>query len=223
MTEEIRPTPTVEDYLQLIHRMARDGHKVIATRLAEVMDVSMPTVTLTLKRMVRDGYIVLDEHKEIELTSTGHNAAESVIRRHMLTEWLLMRMLNVPWSEVHNEADQIEHTISDRVQTQLEDNLDNPTTCPHGNPLPGNEQLVDHFTPLTGMKYGASGIIRRVHENAEDNPEMLRFLELNGLVPGAPVEVLEVLSFNQTITLRVRDRQLTVGWPVARYVFVETL
>ena len=223
MTEEIRPTPTVEDYLQLIHRMARDGHKVIATRLAEVMDVSMPTVTLTLKRMVRDGYIVLDEHKEIELTSTGHNAAELVIRRHMLTEWLLMRMLNVPWSEVHNEADQIEHTISDRVQTQLEDNLDNPTTCPHGNPLPGNEQLVDHFTPLTGMKYGASGIIRRVHENAEDNPEMLRFLELNGLVPGAPVEVLEVLSFNQTITLRVRDRQLTVGWPVARYVFVETL
>jgi len=223
MTEEIRPTPTVEDYLQLIHRMARDGHKVIATRLAEVMDVSMPTVTLTLKRMARDGYIVFDEHKEVDLTSIGHSAAESVIRRHMLTEWLLMRMLDVPWSEVHGEADQIEHTISDRVQTQLQDNLDNPTTCPHGNPLPGNEQLVDHYTPLTGMQSGAGGVIRRVHENAEDNPEMLRYLELNGLVPGAPVEVLEVLAFNQTITLRVRDRQLTVGWPVARYVYVETL
>lgn len=217
-----RPTATVEDYLETIHRLERDGKKVIATRLAEMLNVSLPTATLTLKRMARDGWIVFDQHKQIRLTPAGETAAHSVIRRHMLTEWLLVKTLDVPWSEVHSEAHQIEHTLSDNVEKRLNDNLNRPSTCPHGNPLPDHEELISHWRPLTKAPYGTAATIRRIHETIEDSRETLKYLEQNGLLPGAKVEILENLAFNQTISLRTEKGILSLGWALAENIFVET-
>ena len=111
MVEE-RPTPTIEDYLGVVYTLERDGEAVIGARLAEWLEVSPPTVTATVKRMVRDGWVIMDGSKEIRLTPSGRAAAQSVLRRHMLAELLLARMLGVPWSQVHQEADAMEHTIS---------------------------------------------------------------------------------------------------------------
>ncbi len=119
--------------------------------------------------------------KNIRLTDKGCEAARSVIRRHMLTEWTLARMLQVPWSRVHAEADQIEHTISDEIETQMRTNLDDPQLCPHGNPLPGYEHEA-YWLSLTGVLPGEKVIIRRIHKTAEDNPELLEFLETKGKV-----------------------------------------
>jgi len=218
---ETRPTPTIEDYLAVIYVMERDEGEVIAARLAESLEVAPPTVTVTLKRMERDGWIATEQGKNIRLTDKGCEAARSVIRRHMLTEWMLARMLKVPWSRVHTEADQIEHTISDEIETQMRTNLDDPQLCPHGNPLPGYEHVAAGWLPLTGMLAGEKVIIRRIHETAEENHELLEFLETNGIVPGAQAKVTENLSFNQTLSLHLGKHNVALGYPTAIYIFVE--
>jgi len=218
---EGRPTPTVEDYLAIIYVMESDGEPVVAARLAESLAVAPPTVTITLKRMERDGWIATQQSKNPRLTEKGCEAARSVIRRHMLTEWLLARMLKVPWSRIHDEADQLEHSISDKIEAQMRTNLDDPQFCPHGNPLPGYEQFAADWLPLTEISVGEKVTIRRIHETAEDDHELLQFLETHGIVPGARVAVGEVLDFNQTIELVIERNKVTLGFPAARYIFVE--
>jgi DtxR family transcriptional regulator, Mn-dependent transcriptional regulator len=218
---ETRPTPTVEDYLAIMYVLERDGEEIIPARLAETLEVAPPTVTVTLKRMERDGWVAVDGKKGIFLTEAGCDAASSVIRRHMLTEWMLARMLHVPWSRVHAEAHQLEHSISNEIEDQMRANLDDPQTCPHGNPLPGHEQIAANWLPLTRISSGEKVVIRRIHETAEDNPELLQFLETNGIIPGAIAEIREVLSFNQTIALKVGNRNVTVGFPAAKFIFVQ--
>ena len=146
--KQIRPTPTIEDYLAVMYIMIRDGESIIAARLAESLEVAPPTVTVTLKRMERDGWIINHGRKGITLTDEGMKAAQSVIRRHMLTEWMLARMLNVPWSRIYKEAHNIEHTISDDIEARMSTNLDDPQLCPHGNPLPGYEHITSEWVPL---------------------------------------------------------------------------
>jgi DtxR family Mn-dependent transcriptional regulator len=220
-TTESRPTPTIEDYLAIIYVMERDKEEVVAARLAESLEVAPPTVTVTLKRMERDGWIAVDPEKGIYLTNAGCEAASSVIRRHMLTEWMLARMLKVPWSSVHAAADEMEHSISDEVEDQMRTNLDDPQTCPHGNPLPGYEHITSGWSPLTRVLPGEKVIIRRIHETAEDNHALLQYLETNRIVPGARAEVNEVLAFNQTISLKLGEKVVTIGFPAAKYIFVE--
>jgi DtxR family transcriptional regulator, Mn-dependent transcriptional regulator len=218
---ESRPTPTIEDYLAIIYVMERDRDEVIAARLAESLEVAPPTVTMTLKRMERDGWIATEQGKNIRLSEKGYEAARSVIRRHMLTEWMLARMLKVPWSHVHAEADQIEHTISDEIEAQMRTNLNDPQLCPHGNPLPGYEYVAAGWLPLTEVLPGEKIIIRRIHETAEENNELLEFLESKGIVPGAAAKVSEVLAFNQTLTLLLGSEKVALGIATARYIFVE--
>ena len=218
---DLRPTPTIEDYLAIIFIMERDGEEVIAARLAESLEVAPPTVTITLKRMERDGWISSSGRKGIRMTEAGREAARSVIRRHMLTEWILRRMLDIPWSRVHGEAHQIEHTISPEIEAQMRINLDDPQLCPHGNPLPGYEYVSAGWTPLTDIAAGTQITIRRIHETAEDNPELMAFLEENGVIPGSQAVVSKVLPFNQTITLQLGDHPVTLGFQAARYIFVE--
>ena len=221
VSSESRPTPTIEDYLAVIYVMTRDEETVIAARLAESLEVAPSTVTVTLKRMERDGWITIETDRGICLTGAGHDAASSVIRRHMLTEWLLARMLKVRWSEVHAEADQIEHTISDELESQMRTNLDDPQLCPHGNPFPGYEHIAAGWLPLTSILLGEKVIIRRIHETAEDNHDLLQFLETNGVIPGAQAEVAEILPFNQTISLKLKGQKVTLGFPTAKFIFVE--
>jgi DtxR family Mn-dependent transcriptional regulator len=216
---ETRPTPTIEDYLAIIYVMERDDGEVVAARLAESLEVAPPTVTMTLKRMERDGWLA--QGKDIRLTEKGSEAARSVIRRHMLTEWMLARMLKVPWSRVHAEADQLEHTISDEIEAQMRLNLDDPQLCPHGNPLPGYEYVAAGWLPLTSIAAGGKVTIRRIHETAEENHALLEYLETNGIVPGARAEVSEVLPFNQTLSLRMGKRSVALGFLTAKYIFVE--
>lgn len=216
-----RPTATVEDYLAAIYILERDREAVIGARLAELLQVSAPTVTLTLKRMNSSGWVISDEKKEIHLTQEGHELARSVIRRHMLTEWMLTRMLHMSWSKVHAEADKIEHSLSSDVEERLRTQMNNPQTCPHGNPLPGFEEVAAKWLPLSDISSGTQVIIRRIHEHAEDNSELMCFLEKHNILPGVQVCVLEKLDFNHTITLDCGSEKLAVGFSIAERIFVE--
>jgi len=216
-----KPTPTIEDYLGVIYTLDRDREKVIGARLAELLDVSPPTVTVTLKRMLRDNWISIDESKHIHLTSSGSEAAQSVIRRHMLTEWLLSRVLDIPWSELHAEADKIEHSISRDVEDRLAVTLEDPSACPHGNPMPGQESISNNWQALTSFTKGDTCIIKRIHEWLEDDPETMRFLEENLVFPGNIAKIQEVLPFNKTIQVKIKEKRVTIGFDIADKISAE--
>jgi len=192
---EQKTSATIEDYLSLLFVLQRDGEPFVGARLAALLGVSAPTVTNTLKRMV--------------------------MRRHMLTEWMLVRMLDIPWASTHAEAHHMEHTISEIIEERLRTSLDDPRTCPHGNPFPGYEYVTTGWKALVEITVGKTVTIRRIHEMAEENAELLRFFESNGLLPGVEVQVLEVLPFNQTITLKAGEHRVILGYLAARYLFVE--
>ncbi len=213
-------TPTVEDYLSILLVLERDGEPVVGARLAEILGVTPPTVTNTLKRMSRDGLIAVDEKHGPYLTEQGRKAARTVMRRHMLTEWLLLRMLD--WSKTHSQAHAIEHTVSEELEEALQTNLENPQLCPHGNPLPGFEHVVANWQPLLSFEAGASVVIRRVHELAEQNPDLLAFLEEHRVMPGQKAQITEILPFNETLSLRINEQTVTLGFAVARYIFAES-
>jgi DtxR family Mn-dependent transcriptional regulator len=209
---------TIENYLSLMYVLERDREPVVGVRLAQLLSVTPPTVTNTLKRMVRDGLITMDKNGT-RLTKAGKQSARTVVRRHMLTEWMMVRIL--PWSRLHREAHNLEHAISTEVENGLFEELQHPQTCPHGNPLPGCEDAVSTWIPFTEISSGEAVTIKRVHELAEYNAELLTFLEGKGLMPGAEVIVREVLTFNQTITLEIQGQLVTLGFASAQHLFVE--
>jgi DtxR family Mn-dependent transcriptional regulator len=217
------PTPTIEDYLGIIYTLQRDREEVYGARLAEILNVSPPTVTVTLQRMVRDNWITLDKGKKVHFTPSGLSAARNLIRRHMLTEWMLAKILNLPWSEIHNEADKIEHTISSDVEKSLQATLNDPELCPHGNPMPGSEEISRQWKSLPAFDAGAHVVIRRIHEFLEDDHALMKFLEKNKVTPGAVGVIQEILPFNSTISIAIDNHSVILGLDVAYSIFAESI
>jgi DtxR family Mn-dependent transcriptional regulator len=218
MTDQVKPSQTIEDYLSLIYVIERDNEPVVGARLAELLDVTPPTVTNTLKRMVRDGLITMEENGA-HLTKTGLESAQQIVRKHMLMEWMMVRML--PWSKLHSEAHNLEHAISETAENALDDELGHPKTCPHGNPLPGYENVVKDWLSLTEITVGHEVIIRRIHELAENNAALMDFLEKKGVLINKLATVRESLPVNQTLSIEIEGLPVTLGFTVARYIFVE--
>ncbi|MGC1377775.1 MAG: metal-dependent transcriptional regulator [Anaerolineales bacterium] len=217
-SEPVKLSSTIEDYLSLIYVLERDHEPVVGTHLAGLLGVSPPTVTNTLKRMVRDRLIRMDEDGT-HLTEPGWQSARTVMRRHMLMEWMMARML--PWSKLHSEAHHLEHAVSSMTEAALMEELNHPQTCPHGNPLPGCEQAVANWIRLTEIPKGETVTIRRIHELAEENAPLLAFLEEKNVMPGIQATVTEILPFNETVTVEIQNRDVTLGFTAARYIFVE--
>lgn len=217
-TEASRLSSTIQDYLSLIYVMERDSEPVVGSRLAELLGVTPPTVANTLKRMRRDGLITMAK-AGTRLTESGWAAAQVIMRRHMLMEWMMIKTL--PWSKLHSEAHHLEHAISAMTEAALMEQLGHPQTCPHGNPLPGCEQVVAGWVPLTQVPPGETVTIRRIHELAEENAPLLGYLEAKHILPGTRAVVTEILPFNQTITVEVEGQPVTLGNAAARYIFVD--
>src|SRR3990172_3523685 len=127
--EEAKVTPTVENYLMAIYALGEDHQPVIAARVAQEMEVTPSTVVMTLRRLEREGYVKIKNRKEILLTAKGTGVAESVLRRHFLTERLLTDVLGLDWVKAHQEAHRLEHAISEEVADKLAKLLHHPATC----------------------------------------------------------------------------------------------
>ena len=208
-----RPTATVEDYLQEIYDLQEVGKSVIAARLAERIGVSSPTAWSTLRRMQRDGLIELHGRHDIDLTKRGKEAAQSIKRRHFLAERLLVDILGLDWAAAHREAHRIEHAVSPVVEERIMTLLGNPTTCPHGNPFPGLPRPPTVL--LSALKEGDEREIDGVQEAAEEDADLMRFLQESGLTPGTRLRVDEVAAYKSTMTVEVDGRQVVLGLPAA--------
>jgi DtxR family transcriptional regulator, Mn-dependent transcriptional regulator len=214
--EQAKPTTSVvEDYLQVLHYLTRDGCAVIAARLAERLNVTPPTVTATLQRMERDGLIEHGPRKEILFTPLGKQKAENIVRRHALAERFLTDLLKMPWHESHEEAHGVEHVITPKIEARLLQALGNPSTCPHGNPIPGLGTLADDEFPLDRAETGDEVIIQRITEEAEEDLQLMQYLQEHGVHPGARMKVREATRFNALIVLDGEQGTVSLGSPVA--------
>ena len=215
-----RPTPTVENYLGVIYILSRDGETVIGRKLADWLEVSPPTVTATLQRMIRDGWVTMSDDKSVHLTEEGREAAASVIRRHMLTELLLARVLGVAWSRVHEEADRMAHGVSAEIADRVANAVKHPRVCPHGNPMPGHEEITERLVPLLEAKPGVEYVLARIHEELERNRELMVYFERHCLLPGAAIKLVEIMDFNDTVTVRCGGQDVVLGLSVAGRLWV---
>jgi DtxR family Mn-dependent transcriptional regulator len=185
-------SPAAEDYLETIFELEESGIPPMRARLVERLGVSAPTVSETVARLVREGYLTLDDERVLRLTDRGLVAATAVMRRHRLAERLLVDVLKVPWHQVHEEAHRLEHAISETLEPYLVELLGDPGTCPHGNPIPGSVNRVDtrDQVALTALEMGESAVVRRIDEEIEAKPAAMVSLERQLLMPGHPVTVV---------------------------------
>ena len=211
-----KPTSSVvQDYLQILHYLTRDGCTVIAARLAERLNVTPPTVTVTLQRMQRDGLIEHGPRKEILLTAEGRREAEDIVRRHALAERLLTDLLKMPWHESHEEAHGVEHVITPKIEARLLQALGNPTTCPHGNPIPGLGTLAPDEFPLDHARTGDELVIQRITEEAEEDLQLMKYLQEHGVEPGTRMTVREATPATAMLVLEGPAGPVPLGLPVA--------
>lgn len=211
------PTAAVEEYLESIYKMEKRGLGVIGARLAEDLGVSPPTVTEMLRRLRSKGYVEEDSKRGIVLTERGREAAEVLIRRHRLSERLLTDVLGFSWSRAHDEACRLEHAISGEVEEGLIKALKNPTTCPHGNPIPGVESPGEESVRLSEAEVGARGRIMCIEAEGE---ELLSYVESLGLLPGAAVEVKGFAPFGGPLELVVEGEKVSLGLAVAERILL---
>src|SRR5436189_5352853 len=149
------PSEVVSRYLEAIYYMWSEGEPLRSSRLADWLGVSRPTVAVGLRRMTRDGLVSMNGRKEIELTDAGMRAAESIVRRHRIMERWLTDALGLDWVTADEEAARLEHAVSDVVERRLYEALGRPSTCPHGNPIPGRSRPVAHEARLASLATGA--------------------------------------------------------------------
>ncbi len=215
------PSEVISHYLEAIYYMRAEGETVRSARLADWLAVSRPTVTVALRRMARDGMVRLNRRKEIELTRRGEHAAAAIVRRHRIMERWLTDALGLDWVTADDEAARLEHAVSQVVEDRLYRVLGKPTTCPHGNAIPGYSTPRSDERPLSALKAGETGAITRISEVAQrEAPPLLQYLHDRRLVPRARVKVIEVDTVGRTLRLRAGDRELTLSSETASKIWV---
>ncbi len=200
--------PAFEEYCECIFELHEDDVEVIQARIAERLNVSRPAVSEMIRRLATEGLI--DTDGGITLTSSGVELAQRVVRRHRLAERFLTDTLGLSWAEAHHEAGKWEHIMSDSVEEALDRLLGSPTTCPHGNPIPGSDYVAPDVRPLAEASIGTRFTVRRIPEELEFTPGLLEFLEESSIQPGHSGTVTAT-SPDGTITIEIEGRHVGVG------------
>jgi DtxR family Mn-dependent transcriptional regulator len=182
-------SPATEEYLQAVYTLADEGGQVIGARLAEFLRISPAAVSEMVHRLERDGLLQLDERKEVRLTDSGYSAASRVVRRHRLAERMLVDLLGYEWWKTHEEAERIEHAMSQEMEERLVRVLGDPQTCPHGNPMPGTTPRATR--PLERLAVGDHASVERIPDQFEHEPGFLEYLDTQGVRPGVTLEMIE--------------------------------
>lgn len=210
--------PPLEEYLEAVHELAEDGVVVIQARLAERLGHSAPTVSEMIRRLRDEGYLEITG-RAIGLTEKGRARAESVVRKHRLAERLLTDVIGLEWHKAHNEATRWEHVISDDVEHRLVELLGNPSTCPHGNPIPGTVGNAMAIERLSEANVGDEIHLVRVTEQVEFDATWLEYLGINGFVPGTIARVVDKHA-DGSLSVEFAGRELEIEGPLAQLLYI---
>jgi len=218
-----RLTPAMEDYLKAIYKLTAGGQRASTNQIAEEMGVAAASATGMIQKMAKYSPPLVDyqKHQGVLLTSTGENAALEVIRHHRLLELFLHERLGYTWDQVHNEADRLEHVISEEFEERIAQALGNPSHDPHGDPIPTKDFEVpaQSSVPLSQVRPTHEVEVDRV-ENAD--PDFLRYLGDMDIVPHARLRVMDYSPFDENLHIEIRDsnRLVTLGFLVTNHIFV---
>ena len=216
-------TISIQDYLKHIYELTEQGESASTNALAKKMNVSAPSVTGMVQKMAsaKPALVEYQKHQGVTLTKEGRRAALEVIRHHRLLEAWLMQTLGYSWDEVHEEAERLEHVISEDFEMRIAAAMGHPLRDPHGELIPTADlkMPLEESTPLSALRPGQTGTIQCI--KAPDS-ELLRYLENLGLVPGVEIEVKEYSPFDHNLTVKVAGRKAAVlGLNITSKIFIE--
>ena len=212
----------MQDYLKAVYRLRELGGRVTTQRLSEELGVTAPSVTNMVKRLHDANLLDHSPYHGVELTDSGERVALDVIRHHRLLETYLVESLGVPWDAVHDEADRLEHYLSDDLEARIDAALGYPTRDPHGDPIPNADGVVDRrpSMQLLDLAPGERATVLRVTER---DAARLRYLGGLGIVPGAVVTLLDRLPFDGPIRIVVAGIECSLGPAIAAAVHIDRL
>src|SRR5437773_8022467 len=218
------PSSTVENYLKAIHhgQAARPkGRRLLPMgHVAAALSVTPGTATTMGKALAESGLVEYEPYSGVRLTKAGEKLAGLVLRRHRLVEAFLVQVMGMSWAEVHDDAEQLEHVVSDRLIDRIDEMLGRPTHDPHGDPIPttAGEIAARHLDSLLTCPLATRLRVTRI---ADQDPAFLRFIESNDLKPGEAVEVESRDNAADSVMLRRKDRHITIGTRAASKLLVE--
>lgn len=208
-------TRSVEDYLKAIYRLSPEGQPASTSEIAHLLELSAPSVSGMIKRLSELGLLEHLPYKGVQLTAEGRRAALRMVRRHRLIEAYLVEFLGYSWDTVHQEAERLEHAVSDPLVERMAMALGHPSVDPHGDPIPTADGSVEELasTPLAALGVGDTAEIVRVRES---DSERLRYLATLGLRPGAVITVLDRQPFGGPVTIETRGEVQVIGQALAQ-------
>src|ERR1700704_103539 len=218
------PSSTVENYLKAIYQgqsaLPRDQRLVSMGQVATARGVTPGTATTMVKALAESGLAEYEPYSGVRLSAAGEKLAGLVLRRHRLVELFLVQMMGMSWADGHDEAEHLEHVVSERLIDRIDEMLGRPTHDPHGDPIPDADGAITtrHLDNLLTCPLGTPLKVTRI---ADQDPAFLRFIENNGLKPGEPVEVEARDAAADAVMLRRKDRHLTIGARAASKLLVE--
>jgi DtxR family Mn-dependent transcriptional regulator len=211
----------VEDYLKTIYMLEQEESPVSTSRIASAREVRPGSVTSMMQRLHKLNLLHYEKHRGVTLTESGREIALEVIRHHRLVELYLIEALGFSWDEVHEQADILEHVISEKLEERMAAALNYPEFDPHGDPIPSKEGHMAETKnePLTALPAGTSAIVSRIPDDADS--DLLRYLGKLGLVPGNELEVIDIAPFDGPLTVLIGGETRIIGFKVADSVLVE--
>jgi len=214
-------TQSVQDYLKRIYELSECGQPASTNDLARELNIKPASVTGMIQKLAAEkpALVEYQKHQGVTLTPAGKKAALEVIRHHRLLEAWLVQTLGYSWDEVHEEAERLEHVISEDFERRIAAALGNPTRDPHGEPIPTEDlkMPVDASAPLSSLPPGQKAIIQRV---VSQDPELLRHLDNLGLTPGVEIEVTNYSAFDNNLTVKVGKKSNVLGLNITTKIFV---
>jgi DtxR family Mn-dependent transcriptional regulator len=212
-------TDAIQDYLKEIYKLEAAGRRATTSALAEVLEISPPSVTAMLKKLATLGLVKHERYRGATLTEQGERVALEVIRHHRLIEQYLVETLGIPIDAVHVEADRLEHALSEELEAHIDRTLGFPTRDPHGDPIPDAELKVarQDLTPLSTLEPGAKATVERIPDG---DGELLRYLSKLKLTPGSRLQVRVSAPFDGPVTVRVGGAEHAISRELAARISV---
>ena len=216
MTMDHEISHAAQDYAKAIYSLSRRGQESVSTSaLAERLGVSPASASAMVKRLAELGFVSHEPYRGVNLTPAGEKVALEVIRHHRLLELYLSEALGMPWDRVHDEAEVLEHAISEELSDLIAEKLGDPTHDPHGDPIPTRDGRIEEQVTrsLADIQPGDRVVLARV---SDSDPAMLRYLGERGIEPGTPLEVVGREPFGGPLNVRVEERDVPLGLGLAR-------
>ncbi len=218
-SDRIVITHTMEDYLKAIYTLLERSEQVSTSALAEYLQVAPASVTNMCKKLAELNLLNYEPYQGVDFTPLGEKMALEIVRHHRLIELYLAEALGVPWDRVHQEAERLEHVISEDLEERMAAALDDPQFDPHGAPIPSRTGIISRpeSGPLADVSPGSRVVVVEVDDR---DPALLRYLGDMGIYPGTPLEVIARAPFEGPLTLQIGEAEYNLGYQVAQFILV---